>query len=94
MPRRPVDDNKRMSLRIGPETKTTLLRAAALTQTDLTEFVIKHALDAAREIIDKTERIELSERDSLRLLKLLEEPPQPTAKLQSAAHDLPEGQFP
>ena len=59
MPRRPVDDNKRMSLRIGPETKTTLLRAAALTQTDLTEFVIKHALDAAREIIDKTERIEL-----------------------------------
>ena len=94
MPRRAVEYNSRMSIRISPDAKAVILRAAALTHTDLTEFVIEHSLKAAREIIQGAEGIVLSERDSLRILEVLENPPKPSAKLEAAAHDLPEGQLP
>lgn len=42
-------------------------------------------LPAAREIIAKAERVSLSERDSVRLLELLENPPAPTPGLNAAA---------
>ncbi len=44
MPRVAVDDNPRMNLRLRPEQKATLVRAAALRHTDLTEFVLQPAL--------------------------------------------------
>lgn len=78
-----------MSLRIPAEEKTILLRAAALKRTDLTDFVRKHSLKAARAVIEEAERLELSERDSLRILALLENPPKPNAKLLAAAKSRP-----
>ena len=92
MPRVAVEDNKRMSLRIQPEEKKLLLRAAALRNTDLTEFIRQHSLDAAKAIIHDEERIKLSERDSLLVLELLENPPAPNAKLLAAAKALPKSQ--
>jgi uncharacterized protein (DUF1778 family) len=89
MPRVPVEDNSRMSLRIRPEQKTTLLRAVALKHTDLTDFVIQHALLAAQAVIEEAEKVRLSERDSLRVLELLENPPAPNTKLLAAARALP-----
>jgi uncharacterized protein (DUF1778 family) len=94
MPRRAVDDNSRMSIRIHPDDKAEILRAAALVHADLTEFVIQYALEAAKHVIEEAEHVKLSERDSLRVLELLENPPKPNAKLESAAHDLPKGQLP
>jgi uncharacterized protein (DUF1778 family) len=78
-----------MSLRIAPEEKTILLRAAALKRTDLTDFVRQHSLKAARAVIEEAERLELSARDSLRVMELLENPPKPNAKLLAAAKSLP-----
>lgn len=89
MPRVAVEDNSRMSLRIAPEEKTILLRAAALKRTDLTDFVRQHSLKAAREVIEEAERLELSARDSLRVMELLENPPKPNAKLLATAKSLP-----
>jgi uncharacterized protein (DUF1778 family) len=66
-----VEDNCRVSLRIRPEQKTLLLRAVALDRTDLTDFVIRHALLAAKAVIEEADRVQLSKRDSLRVLKLL-----------------------
>jgi uncharacterized protein (DUF1778 family) len=88
MPRIAVD-NSRMSLRIRAEDKTLLLRAVALQHTDLTDFVVQHALRAAKSVIDEAERVQLSERDSLRVLDLLENPPAPNARLLAAAQVLP-----
>jgi len=85
MPRPAVEDNSRMSLRIPAGEKAILLRAAALRRTDLTDFVRQHSLDAARAVIQESERLELTERDSLRVLALLEKPPKPNAKLLAAA---------
>ena len=88
MPRLAVEDNNRMSLRIPAVEKAVLLRAAALRHTDLTDFVRRHSLDAARAVIREAEHLELSERDSLRVLDLLEHPPKPNAKLLAAAKAL------
>ena len=89
MPRAAVDDNKRMNLRLRSEQKATLMRAAALRHTDLTEFVLQPALREARAVIEESERIVLSERDSLLVLNLLENPPAPNAKLRAAIAVMP-----
>jgi uncharacterized protein (DUF1778 family) len=89
MPRIAVEDNSRMSLRIRAEEKAVLLRAVALNHTDLTDFVIRHALRAAMAVIEEAEHVQLSERDSLRVLDLLQNPPAPNAKLRAAARALP-----
>jgi uncharacterized protein (DUF1778 family) len=89
MPRLAVEDNNRMSLRIPADEKAVLLRAAALKHTDLTDFVIRHALHAAKAVIEEADHVRLSKRDSLRVLDLLEHPPAPNAKLRAAAKALP-----
>jgi uncharacterized protein (DUF1778 family) len=85
MPRVAVEDNSRMSLRIRAEEKKLLLRAVALQHTDLTDFVVQHALRAAKTVIEEAEQVQLTERDSLRVLDLLENPPAPNARLLAAA---------
>jgi len=89
MPRVAVDDNKRMNLRVRPEQKATLIRAAALQNTDLTDFVVRNALREARIVIEEAERLVLSERDSLLVLKMLEDPPAANARLRAAIAAMP-----
>lgn len=89
MPRIAVEDNERMSFRIPTEEKALLLRAASYSNTDLTDFVVRPAVQAAKAVIAQVERIALSERDSLRVLNALENPPAPNAKLLAAARALP-----
>ena len=82
---RALTESGRIELRIKPREKALLSRAAALQHEDLTGFILKTVLPAAERIIERTERLELSERDSLRVLELLENPPKPSAKLRRAA---------
>ncbi|MEO5333021.1 MAG: DUF1778 domain-containing protein [Magnetococcus sp. YQC-5] len=89
MPRAMIEDNNRIALRIRPDDKATLMRAVALEHTDLTSFVIKNAMQAAKTVIEQSERVRLTERDSLRVLELLENPPAPNAKLLAAVHAMP-----
>jgi len=89
MPRIAVENNDRMSMRVPAEEKAILLRAAALENTDLTDFVLQHALRGAKAVIAQVEHVRLSKRDSLRVLDLLENPPKPNAKLRAAARGLP-----
>ena len=89
MPRVAVEHNSRMSLRIRAKEKAVLMRAVALKNTDLTDFVVHHALLAAQAVIEQADHVQLSERDSLQVLDLLENPPAPNAKLRAAARALP-----
>ncbi len=89
MPRTAVEDNRRMNLRVRPEEKATLMRAAALKKTDLTDFVLQPALREAATIIEAADHLNLSERDSLRVLELLENPPPANARLRAAALAMP-----
>lgn len=89
MPRLVIEDNSRMSLRIRAEEKALLMRAVALKHTDLTDFVLQHALRAAKAVIEQADHVQLSTRDSLRVLDVLENPPTPNARLLAAARGLP-----
>lgn len=76
---------ERIELRATREEKRLLAAAAAHERLDLTAFIMRNALPAARAVVDRAERIELSERDSERVLALLENPPAPTPALMAAA---------
>lgn len=80
----------RIELRTTPEEKALLARAAAYERLDLTSFVMRAALPAAEQVVQGEERIVLSERDTKRVLDLLENPPPPTEKLIRAARALRE----
>jgi uncharacterized protein (DUF1778 family) len=78
-----------MQLRVRADQKALLVRAAALRNTDLTDFIIQIALREAQTVITEAERVQLSERDSLLVLDLLENPPAPNAKLRKAIAAMP-----
>ncbi len=84
MPRQATEGN-RIELRIKAEEKALLARAAALEHLDLTGFILRRVLPEARAVINRAERLALSERDSLKVLDLLEHPPKPTARMKRAA---------
>ncbi len=90
MPRVAVDASGRMNLRVRPEQKAALMRAAAIQNTDLTDFVLQNALREAAVVIEAADKVKLSHRDSLRVLALLDEPPAPNARLLAAAKHLPD----
>ncbi|HTQ57855.1 MAG TPA: DUF1778 domain-containing protein [Bryobacteraceae bacterium] len=93
MPRLPINDSGRISIRIKPDDKALFLRAAALQRLDLTSFIIYSTSQAAHQLIEQSERMQLEAPDSLTILGLLETPPQPTPDLKSAARQLPEDLF-
>lgn len=89
MPALAVKENNRLALRVSPADKAKLLRAVALAQTDMTDFILRNALRAADEVIDQAERMVLSERDTRLWLDLLDNPPKANARLIAAAKALP-----
>jgi uncharacterized protein (DUF1778 family) len=77
--------DERIELRASREQKRLLAAAAAYEKLDLTNFVLRTALPLAEEIVARNERVVLSERDTARILDLLEHPPAPSPALRAAA---------
>jgi uncharacterized protein (DUF1778 family) len=75
----------RIELRATKAEKRLLASAAAYARLDVTSFVMRSVLPTARKVVDRAERIVLSQRDTERVLKLLENPPKPTPALLAAA---------
>jgi uncharacterized protein (DUF1778 family) len=74
----------RIELRATKEEKQLLATAAAYERLDVTSFILRSALPAARDVVNRVERIVLSARDSRRVLELLENPPKPSPALLAA----------
>ncbi|WP_054313375.1 DUF1778 domain-containing protein [Mesorhizobium sp. 1M-11] len=89
MARAALDDTDRMNIRVKPEVKARLMRAAALRHTDLTSFVTQTALREAEAVIAEADVVKTSGRDFARILQLLDNPPKPNARLRAAAAVLP-----
>jgi len=87
---RPAVENNRYAMRIGATEKARLMRAASIQQTDLKDFILRSALQAAEKVIDRAEHVALSERDTRLWLDLLDNPPAPNARLIAAAKALPD----
>ncbi|HEX4767703.1 MAG TPA: DUF1778 domain-containing protein [Lichenihabitans sp.] len=72
-------------MRLRPEDKATLARAAAIERLDLTGYILRNILPHAEATIAEHEQLALSERDSLRVLALLDDPPAAPSRLVRAA---------
>jgi uncharacterized protein (DUF1778 family) len=59
MPRAPKDSG-RIELRLRPEDKATLTRAATLKRLDLTGYILRNVLPQAQADISEAERLTLS----------------------------------
>ena len=79
---RALTDNGRVELRLRPEDKATL---TSLKRLDLTGYILGKVLPQAEADIAEAEGLTLSERDSLRVLALLENPPAAPDRLVRAA---------
>lgn len=86
---RAIAENGRIELRLRPEDKATLTRAAALKHVDLTGYILRSVLPQAEADIESAERVKLSERDFRRVLDILENPPPPTEKFLRAFRSRP-----
>lgn len=70
--------------------KKLIVRAAAIQQTNLTDFVVSNVLPVAQKIVDAAERVYLTERDTQMIMEILDNPPAPNEKLLAAAFALPD----
>lgn len=89
MPQIAINTNDRISLRISSEDKSLLMRAASLQNNNLTEFVVRHAIALAKNVIKENERMRLTESETLQVMELLDNPPEPNEKLIRTAMTLP-----
>ena len=71
-------------MRATKEEKRILATAAAYERLVVTSFIMRNILPTARKVVDRAERIVLSERDTVRVLDLLENPPKATPALRAA----------
>ena len=94
MPKAAIKDNGRFAMRISPEQKARLMRAASLKEMDLRSFMLNNALNAADAVIEHAECIRLNEEQTRFVLDLLDNPPPPNAKLLAAIKRVAEQELP
>lgn len=82
--KRPVKQ-ERIEARITAEEKEMVQRAAALNGSSLTDFVMRSALEAARETIRAHQVIDLTVRESRAFAEALIAPPEPNDNLRTLA---------
>ena len=75
---------ERVQMRIDPAAKRMLERAAALSNTTVSAFVVSHALQAADHLIRERQRFVVSDRDWNLFFDALVDPPEPNAALRAA----------
>lgn len=63
---------KIINMRISESDKQTLNRAASLMGVNLTSFVLQSAMTKAQEALEHEKRIELTKRDTKKLLEILD----------------------
>ena len=77
--------NDRIDLRLRPETREAIEKAAMISGQSLADFVMDASIERAREVIRESDVITLSARDHARVLAALDSPPEPSPALKRAA---------
>jgi uncharacterized protein (DUF1778 family) len=79
-----TDERGRITARVPQKVQDTLQHAAELVGATLNQFVVQAALKEARRVIEHDQVIHLSSKDAAFLMKLLDKPPAPNARLREA----------
>lgn len=81
---RPALALDRVDIRLGSEDKGLLQLAASYEGMTMASFVRKAALDVARSVLERNERISFSREEAKRILAALDQPFEPNAALSKA----------
>lgn len=65
----------RISMRVDPERKAVIARAARIRHTTISDFVLENAYDAAREIIAEETQISMTKEQFEYMCRVLDTPP-------------------
>jgi len=84
---RTAQRQERISIRLSPQSKRTLERAAAYTDKTLTDFVVDVAMQRADAVVRDHEVIALEAAEWERFQDLLLNPPEPNEKLLKALEE-------
>ncbi len=76
--------DSRVDLRISPEEKDLLEKAASMKGLTLSSYLISNSLEAARRDIENYHKLILSDDERDLFLSLMENPPEPNPALKSA----------
>lgn len=74
----------RVDLRVSPEQKELLERAASIRGLSLSSYLLSNSIEAAIKDIESHEKLVLSDNDRDLFLSLMENPPEPNQALKSA----------
>jgi uncharacterized protein (DUF1778 family) len=75
----------RITARIKPDTQALLTRAAALSGvSSINAFVLNAAIEKAKQLVEREQILELSQRDAQTLAKALDAPAQVHTRLHEA----------
>jgi uncharacterized protein (DUF1778 family) len=81
----------RLEMRLKPEDKKLLEKAAALSGQGLTSFAMSSALEKARSLVAESSIISLTRRDMKRFFEILEADEEPAPALKAAVRRYREG---
>jgi len=82
--RKRAEDN-RMDLRLEPEHKDLIKRAAAYSGESITNFAVSTLVSKARRVVREHETTTLTAADRDRFIALIDNPPKPNQALRRAA---------
>lgn len=80
----------RFHIRVSPKQKAMIARAAALSNKDMTDFILEKIVPEAQAVIEAAQADRVSGRDFARIMELLDNPPRPNARLRAAIASLPD----
>lgn len=85
LPKEARKARERIDVRLRPEQKTCIEKAAGIKGVSVTEFIIQNALDNATQTIREHETWTLERPDAELFFKTLLNPPAPSTRLMRAA---------
>lgn len=74
--------NARVDIKTTIDAKSLLEKAASLLGTTLSAFILDTSIVRAREVVMDSQLIQLNEKEGLRFIAALENPPEPNEKLK------------
>lgn len=78
------EPRKRITARVSDKVRMTLEQASELLGATVNQFVVQTAYQEAQRVIERESIIRLSQKDALRVLSLLDNPPKPNKRLKDA----------
>ncbi len=81
-----------IDLKMTPEFKEVIIRAAQLKMMSVNTYLINLAYDNAKQVISEYETLKLSNEERDRFMALLDNPPEPTEKAKKAMRKYLQGQ--